>query len=493
MVRSLESSIRAEILNIIEAEYDDDTFLKKCDELVEEHPEGKEIYVDYLLNLLIWGLFCYDKKQKKRILNHKFFSRYSQLIKELNNSHILTAVEKILLEHNVEAFEDIKQWLSEDKPLNSYEEFVYVLMIPLKNGYPGMWNEVGKVLDRKGLAVYSDLCYALEEVYYGDTNHAIDKLCDVMIADSQVSVAYELLGYLYFQQRQWKNSLYNFRKALDYIGSTLFFYVDDIHFYIAYCYGKINMRYMEEQHYRKSYEINPDGLNTLNNLGHCLFMQKKYEQAKNVLEKCINEGLGLKAATNNLIRVYLRLGDVDAAKRLVKSTKVRIAKDLIEQLDNASDSVKRIAVGKLSVEKPLIKLSKFSETSQFSSEQILEDEIVNRMDKGLTVFGLPLKVYETSESYGRQFITPIGRLDILSVDDLDNLYIIELKKDSGYGNSYEQITRYVKWIEENVASEKQKVYGFLCMNSPSEALLKKVKANPKLKIYEYTISFSELA
>ena len=51
-------------------------------------------------------------------------------------------------------------------------------------------------------------------------------------------------------------------------------------------------------------------------------------------------------------------------------------------------------------------------------------------------FGLKLKMYKRKGLYGRQFIIPVGRLDLLCEDDEGNLYVIELKKDSGYDDAY---------------------------------------------------------
>jgi len=45
-------------------------------------------------------------------------------------------------------------------------------------------------------------------------------------------------------------------------------------------------------------------------------------------------------------------------------------------------------------------------------------------------------MYRREGKYGRQFIIPIGRLDLLCEDEEGNLYIIELKKDSGYDDAF---------------------------------------------------------
>ena len=73
---------------------------------------------------------------------------------------------------------------------------------------------------------------------------------------------------------------------------------------------------------------------------------------------------------------------------------------------------------------------------RFSSERLLEEELTARIEAGIEVFGLQLKMYRREGKYGRQFIIPIGRLDLLCEDAEGNLYIIELKKDSGYDDAF---------------------------------------------------------
>jgi len=73
---------------------------------------------------------------------------------------------------------------------------------------------------------------------------------------------------------------------------------------------------------------------------------------------------------------------------------------------------------------------------RFSSERLLEEELTARIEAGIEVFGLQLKMYRREGKYGRQFIIPIGRLDLLCEDEEGNLYIIELKKDSGYDDAF---------------------------------------------------------
>lgn len=85
------------------------------------------------------------------------------------------------------------------------------------------------------------------------------------------------------------------------------------------------------------------------------------------------------------------------------------------------------------------------------------------------------------------------RLDLLCEDENDNFVIIELKKDSGYDDAFVQLSEYIKWFDENKVKDNQKTYGIICLNNPSEDLIQQVKANDRIKLFEYKISYTEIS
>ncbi len=118
--------------------------------------------------------------------------------------------------------------------------------------------------------------------------------------------------------------------------------------------------------------------------------------------------------------------------------------------------------------------------------------LVQRMEIGIPVFGMPLRIYQKRGVYGRQFVLRNGRLDILGIDTAGDLYVIELKKDSGYDDAYAQTREYIDWIEEDVAVKGQRVFGIICLNDPTKDLIEKVKADDQMRLFEYSISYSEI-
>lgn len=111
----------------------------------------------------------------------------------------------------------------------------------------------------------------------------------------------------------------------------------------------------------------------------------------------------------------------------------------------------------------------------------------------MPVFGLNLHIYNhKGDYYGRQYPFPLGRLDLLCEDTDGNLYIIELKKDSGYDDAYKQTVDYIDWFQKAAISKGKKVYGIICLNSPTQELINKVRSDKRIRLFEYQISYTEI-
>ena len=117
---------------------------------------------------------------------------------------------------------------------------------------------------------------------------------------------------------------------------------------------------------------------------------------------------------------------------------------------------------------------------------------MNLQQGSIRIFGVPLKIYRRRGEYGRQYIIPEGRLDLLAEDKEGNLYIIELKKDEGYDDAYNQIVSYLDWFEQNKIEKGENVYGIICLNNPSEDLVQRVRQDKRVSLFEYHISYTEI-
>ena len=135
-----------------------------------------------------------------------------------------------------------------------------------------------------------------------------------------------------------------------------------------------------------------------------------------------------------------------------------------------------------------------NKSQQFTSEERLEAEIEACMNKGQHCFDMPLKVYDSPEGYGRQYIIPeVGRIDLLTVHaDTKDFYVVELKKGVGDDEIVGQVSRYMGWIKDKLATDGQNVYGIICTAQASERLKYAVKANPSVSLYNYEVSFKRV-
>ena len=382
-------------------------------------------------------------------------------------------------------------------------DLVDLLVEPFKNAFDGFWEEAQilfePLCEKDGT---HELCKLLGNYYSSKTNEeAVDYLSEYLCKYPKIITAKEYLGCTYNELKMWNNAIAVFESL-----EELMIYVnarDLISFWLAWAYGKLKNYKTEEFYYRKCLEEYPEAINALNNLGYCLFKQKRYLEAKEIFEQCLAEKRDLDYAANNYVRTLIALGRNNDAKKFVKTNDYKITKilkDKVKTLDNSNARLKKIDVSVLdegngdSEEFSVIekKADLSIKKQQFSSEKLLEDELTNRIESGIPVFGLDLKIYKRHGEYGRQYIIPCGRLDLLCEDNDGNLYIIELKKDSGYDDAYKQTAQYLEWFETAEKFKNKKVYGIICLNNPTKELIKKVHADERMKLFEYQISYQEL-
>lgn len=398
-------------------------------------------------------------------------------------------------------YNEVKEELKKPEDFINEGVFIDEFFEPFKEAFSGFWSTLAKILrdypTQEGLP---ELCEIIEKYYACKTDdEALELLLNMMAKYPSIILIKELIGYTYYSMKMWNNAIAYFELIED---KSIFFTPVDLYFMMAWSHGKVKNYKTEEEFYKKSLELNPNNINTLNNLGYCLYKQKKYKDAIECFEKCLEKNINYIYASNNYIRVLIALGRNKDAKDFVKSNKYKISKDLknrVERLDNTNTRLKKTITME---ENELMDDSNSQENAidlgikrqQFSNEKLLEDELTARIEKGREVFGLKLKIYKRKGVYGRQFSIPNDgrRLDLLCEDTNGNLYIIELKKDSGYTDAYKQTVEYIDWFEKNEISAGKKVYGIICLNSPNKQLIDKVHKDKRIKLFEYQISYTEL-
>ena len=464
------------------------------------------LYCDLLLDNLTIGYLRYSELIKFSLKQDPYYVEFRSATRQLTDkdplNQIFFAVIDLLnrnytsvgqrLEIYIPA--KIKNMLSSNISFTC-SDFIYCFVLPLKEGFPGMWRNVGQLLNVENAGKgFLEMCEALDYVYYSSKNEEIiDALTRVLQRNPDIYLAKELLGYTYYNMQMWGNALSYFEQLEEVEDRSSIFYFDNIYFWMAWCYGKKRNYTQEAEYYRKALKIYPEAENAMNNLGYCLYKQKKYSEAEKIFRKCLSQKRDIRYAANNLVRTLLAAGKVDEAKKFALSGKYKINQNLIDKLYRTQTTDKldiSTNVQEGASDAPVVHLG--VKKYQFTSEKILEDELVHRIESGIPVFGMPLKLYQRRGVYGRQYILRNGRLDILATDSTGNLYVIELKKDSGYDDAYTQTRTYVDWVQEDLACPGQSVYGIICLNNPTSELQQKVKADPQIRLFEYHISYCEL-
>ncbi len=127
---------------------------------------------------------------------------------------------------------------------------------------------------------------------------------------------------------------------------------------------------------------------------------------------------------------------------------------------------------------------------EFVMEKYLEDFIVTNFNN--IKFDTKLKLYQDEESTGRQYLTPVGSIDLLAIDEKSKEFVvIELKKGKSSDVVVGQLLRYMGWVSEKLASPNgYKVRGIIIAKEKDEKLEYALKLLPNINLFLYEISFN---
>lgn len=151
-----------------------------------------------------------------------------------------------------------------------------------------------------------------------------------------------------------------------------------------------------------------------------------------------------------------------------------------------------------------IKLSLKKETEIYTEEERKEElsaiEIVPGMERLLEDFleknlehvEKSLKLYHDENGIpGRQYSTDIGIIDLLCIDKDEKFVILEIKKEKGSDKTVGQITRYMGWVKENLANNRD-VRGIIIVHEIDEKLeySAAVLSSIEVKYYKIDLKFA---
>ena len=481
-------------------------------ELSRMSPQEAEEY-DTILCSELFNAWCTDyilftRKRIKSITGSEEYNAFKSRLSNLSNNSYLNAWAAFLDERKKDVKTQIHQYFQSlhNDNIHCIEYVITLLLYAFKNAYKGFWElvkqEVSAVPHDE---ITAELCDIIDAFYGAETDgDALEVLAAAYQKYPDSPTINEMMGIVYFDGKQYGNSIAAIERLYDEETDSYNAVLnrqDTIFYRLAFASERLNDRKAAIDYYEKALAIDPFSPFVASNLGYVYYRDRQYEKAYAILKRCIDEKLesNIVFPINHLARLLYAMGRYHEAKEFIKTAPAKVSKSIREKIEKApdTDNASIILPPPINADdeedhpepenKPIIE----RKGSQFQSEKLLEDELTMRMDAGMNVFGLPLKIYRRRGEYGRQYIFPEGRLDILAEDKDSNLYIIELKKDSGYDDAYKQTVHYIEWFQKHKAKEK-KVYGIICLNSPGKALIEAVRKDERIKLYEYQISYNEI-
>jgi endonuclease len=124
----------------------------------------------------------------------------------------------------------------------------------------------------------------------------------------------------------------------------------------------------------------------------------------------------------------------------------------------------------------------------FALEYQLRDFIAQNLNS-IQVSGQKLRLYvDPIGRDGIEYPTEVGPIDILAVDQGGNFFVFELKRARSPDKAIGQITRYMGWIHQTIATGKS-VTGVIVAKEITKNLRYAVSVVPNVKLFEYEVAF----
>jgi hypothetical protein len=139
-------------------------------------------------------------------------------------------------------------------------------------------------------------------------------------------------------------------------------------------------------------------------------------------------------------------------------------------------------------ELPEVEQEPIAEEQAFPVERHLRDFIVENIST-IKVDNAKLRLYTDENGRdGVEYPTEVGPIDILAIDEKGDFVVFELKLSRGNDGAFGQLSRYVGWVEINIAKNK-KVKGIIIAKSMDDKLRYAASISPKIKLFEYDLMF----
>lgn len=119
-----------------------------------------------------------------------------------------------------------------------------------------------------------------------------------------------------------------------------------------------------------------------------------------------------------------------------------------------------------------------------------ETQLQVHISRNLELLEPELKLFSGPDGVsGFEYITPIGRVDLLAVDKDGGFVVIELKVSKGPDSVAGQVLRYKNWIKRHVA-DGRRVRGWIIAHQISDQIKYAIADDPELEAFEYKLSLA---
>lgn len=169
---------------------DNSTDFSSCDQILNAAPSEhkgvlESLYCDLLLDALISGYYRYSEMDTKQLVDDPLYTKFKKMVYGLDRSDPYNLLYYAIIDLVSGKKENVLQYLSAylDEKIKSLktesgiftaEDFTYILVVPLKEGFPGMWSAIGRMLDRDDVeAGIPEMCAALDHLYYDSKNESM--------------------------------------------------------------------------------------------------------------------------------------------------------------------------------------------------------------------------------------------------------------------------------------------------------------------------------
>ena len=130
--------------------------------------------------------------------------------------------------------------------------------------------------------------------------------------------------------------------------------------------------------------------------------------------------------------------------------------------------------------------------SVFALEKHLEEFLVQNWHH--TELGRHYDIFEDENGTGQQYPTDTGPIDILAVSkDKKSLLVVELKKGRASDRVVGQIQRYMGYVLDELADDRQEIRGAIIALEDNLSIRRALRVTKNIDFYRYEVSFRLLS